>query len=148
MQAFISVPFKSEHGIMQVHGLAKFSSAGIVLEYESKIIGLISTGLKDANIPIEELLDVKFKKSFGKKGGKIEVRLKSFRRLAELPNQQGKIVLKVDGDDRDRARDAVERITKDIEEHARHAPPPHPPLESIFEDDTADLGSDGRKPER
>src|SRR6476469_1619989 len=89
MQTFISVPFKSEHGISQVHGLAKFSSAGIVLEYESKIIGLISTGLKDANIPIEELLDVKYRKSFGKKSGKIEIRLKSFRRLAELPNQQG-----------------------------------------------------------
>ena len=122
MQAFTSVPFKSEHGISQVHGLAKFSSAGIVLEYESKIIGLISTGLKDANIPIEELLDVKFKKSFGKKGGKVEIRLKSFRMLAELPNQQGKIVLKVDGDDRDRAREAVGRITKDIAEYATSWP--------------------------
>ena len=119
MQAFTSVPFKSEHGISQVHGLAKFSSAGIVLEYESKIIGLISTGLKDANIPIEELLDVKFKKSFGKKGGKVEIRLKSFRMLAELPNQQGKIVLKVDGEDRDRAREAVDRITKDIAEYGQ-----------------------------
>ena len=145
MQTFTSVPFKSEHGISQVHGLAKFSSAGIVLEYESKIIGLISTGLKDANIPVEELLDVKFKKSFGKKGGKIEIRLKSFRRLAELPNQQGKIVLKVGSDDRDRAREAAERLTKDIAEQARTAAPPHPPLESIFEDDTADLGSPGRK---
>jgi len=139
MQTFTSVPFKSEHGISQVHGVAKFSSAGIVLEYESKIIGLISTGLKDANIPIEELLDVKFKKSMVNRGGKIEIRLKSFRRLAELPNQQGKIVLKVNADDRDRAREAAERITKDIAEHARSAPPPHPPLESIFEDDTAEL---------
>jgi hypothetical protein len=145
MQAFISVPFKSEHGIMQVHGLAKFSSAGIVLEYESKIIGLISTGLKDANIPIEELLDVKFRKGMMKKGGKIEIRLKSFRRLAELPNQQGKIVLKLDADDRDRAREAVERLTKDIAAYANSAPPPHPPLESIFEDDSADL-HERRKP--
>jgi len=142
MQTFTSVPFKSEHGISQVHGVAKFSSAGIVMEYESKIIGLISTGLKDANIPIEELLDVRFKKSFGKKGGKVEIRLKSFRRLAELPNQQGKIVLKIESDDRDRAREAVERLTKDIAEHARNAPPPHPPLESIFEDDTAELPKD------
>jgi hypothetical protein len=142
MQTFTSLPFKSEHGISQVHGVAKFSSAGIVMEYESKIIGLISTGLKDANIPIEELLDVKFKKSFGKKGGKVEIRLKSFRRLAELPNQQGKIVLKIDGDDRDRAHEAVERLTKDIAEYGKNAPPPHPPLESIFEDDTAELSKD------
>jgi len=139
MQTFTSVPFKAESGISQVHGLAKFSSAGIVLEYESKIIGLISTGLKDANIPIEELLDVKFKKGVMGKGAKIEIRLKSFRRLAELPNQQGKIVLKLGADDRDRAREAAERITKDIAEFAKSAPPPHPPLESIFEDDTTDL---------
>jgi len=110
-----------------------------VLEYESKIIGLISTGLKDAQIPIDELLDIKFKKSFGKKGGKIEVRLKSMRRLAELPNQQGKIVLKIEADDRDRAKEAVDRLAKDIVDHAKNAPPPHPPLESIFEDDTAEL---------
>ncbi|MFL6375669.1 MAG: hypothetical protein ACJ73D_13460 [Pyrinomonadaceae bacterium] len=134
MQTFTSVPFKSEHGLMQVHGLAKFSSAGIVLEYESKIIGLISTGLKDANIPIEELLDVKFKKTVMNRSGKIEIRLKSFRRLAELPNQHGKIVLKIQPDDRDRAREAAERITKDMDEYARSAPPPHPPLESMFED--------------
>ena len=139
MQTFTSVPFKSEHGLSQVHGVAKFSSAGIVMEYESKIIGLISTGLKDANIPIEELLDVKFKKGVMGKGAKIEIRLKSFRRLAELPNQQGKIVLKLGADDRDRAREAAERITKDIAEFAKSAPPPHPPLESIFEDDTTDL---------
>jgi len=139
MQTFTSVPFKSEHGLSQVHGVAKFSSAGIVMEYESKIIGLISTGLKDANIPIEELLDVKFKKGVMGKGAKIEIRLKSFRRLAELPNQQGKIVLKLGADDRDRAREAAERINKDIAEFAKSAPPPHPPLESIFEDDTTDL---------
>jgi hypothetical protein len=74
-----------------------------------------------------------------KKGVKIEIRLKSFRRLAELPNQRGKILLKINGDDRERARDAVERLSKDIGEYAKNAPPPHPPLESIFEDDTAEL---------
>jgi len=147
MQTFTSVPFKSEHGLSQVHGVAKFSSAGIVMEYESKIIGLISTGLKDANIPIEELLDVKFKKGVMGKGAKIEIRLKSFRRLAELPNQQGKIVLKLGADDRDRAREAAERINKDIAEFAKSAPPPHPPLESIFEDDTTEL-NERRKPEQ
>lgn len=139
MQTFIGVPFKTEHGIKQVHGVAKFSAAGIVLEYESKIIGLISTGLKDAQIPMEELLDVRFRKGVMKRGAKIEVRLKSFRRLSELPNQQGKIVLKLDPDDWERARDAVARMTKDLAEYVCDQPPPHPRLESIFEDDTADL---------
>jgi hypothetical protein len=139
MQTFISVPFKSEHGLKQVHGVAKFSPAGIVLEYESKIIGLISTGLKDAQIPMEEIHDVKFRKGVMKRGAKIEIRLKSMRRLSELPNSEGKVALSVTKDDWDHARDAVERIQKDLAEHTASLPPPHPPLESIFEDDTAEL---------
>lgn len=144
MQAFTSVPFKaeSEHGLKQAHGIAKFSSAGIVLEYESKYIGLISTGLKDANIPLGELLDIKFKKTVMSRGAKIEIRLNSFRRLSELPNQEGKITLKIAPDDRERAREAVERITKDISHYAAAQPPPHPPLESIFEDDMSELPKD------
>src|SRR5436309_723219 len=138
MQSFISVPFSSEHGLKQVHGVAKFSPAGLVLEYESKFIGLISMGLKDANIAIEELLDVKFRKGVMKRGAKVEVRLKSMRRLAELPSKEGKLVLKVQADDWERAREAVDGITKDMTERSAALPPPHPPLQSIFED-TADL---------
>jgi len=43
---FTSVPFKAESGLTQVDGIAKFSSAGIVLEFESKFIGLIKSGVK------------------------------------------------------------------------------------------------------
>ena len=48
-QNFISVPFKAEsaHGLTNATGIAKFSGAGVVLEFESKIIGLISSGVKD-----------------------------------------------------------------------------------------------------
>lgn len=139
MQTFISIPFKAEHGLKQVHGVAKFSPAGIVLEYESKIIGLISTGLKDAQIPMDEIHDLKFRKGVMKRGAKIEVRLKSMRRLSELPNKEGKLVLNVTKDDWEQARDAVERLQKDLAEHMNSLPPPHPPLESIFEDETAEL---------
>ncbi|HEV7701807.1 MAG TPA: hypothetical protein VGO43_16365 [Pyrinomonadaceae bacterium] len=139
MQTFTSVPFKSEHGLSQVNGLAKFSPAGIVLEYESKILGLISKGLKDAQLPIADLLDVKFKKGVMKRGARIEIRMNSFARLAELPSQQGKILLKVETGDWELARDAVARLQKDMAEQRASLPPPHPPLESIFEDDTAEL---------
>ena len=52
MHNFISVPFKTEtsHGIAQVNGVAKFSPAGIVLEFEKKILGLISEGIKEARL--------------------------------------------------------------------------------------------------
>jgi hypothetical protein len=139
MQTFISVPFKTEHGLSQVHGLAKFSPAGIVLEYESKILGLISKGLRDAQLGIADLLDVKFKKGVMRRGAKIEIRMNSFARLADLPSQQGKIVLKIETGDWELARDAVARLQKDMAEQRASLPPPHPPLESIFEDDTAEL---------
>ena len=64
MQTFTSVPFKteSEHGLTQVNGVAKFSSAGVVLEFESKLFGLIGGGVKEVRLPKDEILDVKFKK--------------------------------------------------------------------------------------
>jgi hypothetical protein len=143
MQSFSSVPFKTESGISQINGVAKFSSAGIVLEFESKFFGLISSGIKEVRLPIAELLDVKFRKGVLKRGSKIEIRLKSFTKLTELPNKEGKVVLKLFADDFDRARDAVARIEKDIADHNASLPPPHPPLRSLFdesEDDTKELG--------
>ena len=92
--------------------------------------------------PIGELLDVKFKKGVMKRGSKIEIRLNSFTRLTELPSNEGKITLKIERDDFDRARDAVDRIERDMSEHKATLPPPHPPLRSLFdesEDDTRDL---------
>ena len=145
MQSFTSVPFKTESGISSVNGVAKFSPAGIVLEFESKWFGLISTGVKEARLPIGELLDVKFKKGVMKRGSKIEIRLNSFTRLTELPSNEGKITLKIERDDFDRAREAVERIEKDMVEHRTSPPPPPPPFRSLFdksEDDTQELGNE------
>ena len=143
MQSFINVPFKTESGLSQINGVAKFSPAGIVLEFESKLLGLISTGIKEARLPIGELHDVKFKKGVMKRGSRIEIRLNSFAKLTEAPNQEGKIVLKLFPDDFERARDAVARLEQDLVEHQASLPPPHPPLRSLFdesEDDTQELG--------
>ena len=71
MQSFISVPFKTESGLSQVNGVGKFSSAGVVLEFESKLFGILPGGVKEARIPIAEILDVKFKKGVLKRGAKI-----------------------------------------------------------------------------
>ena len=142
MQNFTSIPFKTETGLSQVNGVAKFSQAGIVLEFESKFLGLISTGVKEVRLAISELHDVKFKKGVMKRGAKIEIRLSSFAKLTEVPNQEGKIVLKIFPDDFDAARDAVARIEKDMAEQKASLPPPHPPLRSLFdeaEDDTKEL---------
>jgi hypothetical protein len=137
--SFTSVPFKAESGLSHVNGMAKFSSAGVVLEFESKLFGLISTGVKEVQLPIDELLDVKFKKGVIKRGAKIELRLKSFAKLAELPNKEGKIVLKLVPDDFERAREAVTRINKDMAETAASLPPTRTPVSFLFDESEEEL---------
>ncbi|QQS31694.1 MAG: hypothetical protein IPM50_08335 [Acidobacteriota bacterium] len=109
MENFISIPFKasSANGFRSYNGVAKFSDAGVVLEFESKILDLFPTGVRETRLPMAEILDVKFKKGFAGYGAKIEIRLKSLARLAELPNNDGKLVLKIVKADIERAKAAI-----------------------------------------
>jgi hypothetical protein len=140
MHGFTTVPFKteSEHGLTQVNGVAKFSGAGVVLEFEAKLFGLIGDGVKEVRLPIGEILDVKFKKGFFKIGAKIVIRMKSFMKLAQLPSTNGKLTLKLVRDDFDRGQSAVEQLQKEIYQHAESLPPPHTPIGELFMDDTED----------
>jgi len=142
MQNFVSIPFKTESGVSSVNGVAKFSSAGIVLEFESKLFGLISNGVKEVRLAVSEILDVKFKKGVFKRGAKIEIRTISFAKLAELPNKEGKLTLKLKTEDFDSARDAVARLQKNMAERIEALPPPAIPVSSLFdgsEDETQEL---------
>ena len=144
MHSFTSIPFKTEssHGLTSVNGVAKFSSAGIVLEFESKLFGLISNGVKEARLSTSDILDVKFKKGVFKRGAKIELRTKSFSTLTELPNSDGKVTLKIQSDDFERARDAVAKLQKDMTDEAASLPPYHTSVSSLFdgsEDETKKL---------
>src|SRR5688572_26659781 len=146
MQTFTSVPFKTEsaHGLSQVNGVAKFSSAGIVLEFESKLFGIIGGGVKEARLAKDEILDVKFRKGVVKRGAKIEIRTKTFTKLAELPNSEGKLTLRLVRDDFERGQSAVEQLQKDLSQHAESLPPPRTPVSQLFEeegeDETSQLG--------
>ena len=136
MQSFTSIPFKSEsaHGLTSVNGVAKFSSAGIVLEFESKLFGLISNGVKEARLSTADILDVKFKKGVFKRGAKIVIRTTTMAKLIELPNSEGKITLKIQSDDFERARDAVDALQKDMTEKADALPPMHTPVSVLFDE--------------
>jgi len=140
MQNFRSVPFKTEssHGLTQVNGVAKFSSAGVILEYESKLFGLIGSGVKEVRIAKEDILDVKFRKGVFKRGAKIEIRTKTLTKLAEVPNSDGKLTLKLVRDDFDRGRSAVEQLQKDLAEHAEALPHPPMSVSRLFEDESED----------
>ena len=139
---FISVPFKTESGLSQIDGIGKFSSAGVVLEFESKLFGIIKGGVKENRIALDEILDIKFRKGFFKRGAKIEIRLKSFTRLSEMPNSDGKITLKLNRDDFQRAEEAVLKLQKAMSERRESLPPTHTPVSRLFdesEDETKEL---------
>jgi hypothetical protein len=138
MQGFTSVPFKTEssHGLTTVNGVAKFSPAGIVIEYESKLLGLIARGVKEVRLPLAEILDIKFRKGLFKHGAKIEVRTRTLTKLAELPNTDGKLTLKLVRDDFDRGKEAVEQLQKDLAGHEESPPPPQTPVSQLFQDET------------
>lgn len=138
MQNFISVPFKTESGLSQIDGMGKFSPAGIVLEFESKFLGFIKSGVKENRIALDEIMDVRFRKGFLKLGTKIEIRLKSFQRLSELPSNEGKITLKIKREDFEIAREAVEKLNKAIAEHQANLPPAHTPVSVLFDESEAE----------
>lgn len=137
-QGFTSIPFKTEsaHGLTTVNGVAKFSPAGIVLEFESKLFGVIGGGVKEVRLPLADILDVKFRKGFFKIGTKIEVRTRTFSKLAELPNTDGKLILKLVRDDFERGKAAVEQLQRDLTGHEAELPPPQTPVSQLFQDET------------
>ncbi len=137
-QSFTSVPFKTEssHGLTTVNGVAKFSPAGIVLEFESKLFGIITRGVKEARLPLAEILDVKFRKGLFRRGAKIEIRTRTFTKLAELPNNDGKLTLKLVRDDFERAKEAVEHLQKDLASLQESLPPPQTPVSQLFQDES------------
>ena len=140
MHSFTSVPFKTEthHGLSSINGVAKFSSAGVVLEFESKLLGLIGAGVKEVQIRKEEILDVKFRKGIFKRGSKIEIRTKTMSKLAELPSSDGKLTLKLARDDFERGQEAIAQLQKDLIEHAASLPPTQTPVSSLFAEDAED----------
>lgn len=136
MNGFISVPFKIDDNFSQIAGIGKFSTAGIVLEYEGKIFGIIKSGVKESKISVDDILDIKFKKGMLKRSAKIEIRTKTFAKLAEVPNREGKITLRIERDDIERAEEAVAKLQKDLTEYEESLPPTRTPVSRLFDEDT------------
>jgi len=133
---FISVPFKIDDNFSQIAGVGKFSSAGIVLEYEGKIFGIIKSGVKESRIALNEIFDIKFRKGVFKRGARIEIRLKSFTKLSEMPNKDGKITLKINRDDHARAEEAVANLQRDLSSFQASLPDStSSPVSRLFEDE-------------
>jgi len=105
---FITIPFKIEGahgGFSVVNGMAKISRAGIVLEFEAKIFGMMKTGIKEVRVQLKEIEEAKLKKRLFK--STLEIWLNNFKTLNEIPNKDGRIILQISKDDRPRAEEAV-----------------------------------------
>jgi hypothetical protein len=148
-QSFTSIPFKTESGMSQVNGVAKFSSAGVVLEFESKLFGIIANGVKEVQIPVADILDIKFKKGVFKLGAKIQMRMKTFAKMSELPYKDGKLTLKLERGDFERGEQAVAKLQRDMSGHSDSLPPVHTPVSQLFgdesEEETRELTKDHNK---
>ena len=132
---YLTLPFKaeSENGISSVNGIAKFSAAGIVFEFEKKLLGLFGQGIMEMKLPIADILYIKYKRGVFRRSAKIEITPKSLSAVSELPRNKGKLILKIARDDMERAEGAVEKLTKAAEERA--VLPPQSPVSSLFNDD-------------
>jgi len=111
---FISVPFKAESGsgATEYNGIAKFSPAGIVFEFDSVLLGLIGGEIKEVQVALDEILDLRFRAGAYKFFARINLRLNNFTKLSELPNDGGKIKLKIKREDFELARKAVEQTLR------------------------------------
>jgi len=105
---FITIPFKIEGahgGFAVVNGMAKISRAGVVLEFEAKIFGMMKTGIKEVRVPLDEIEEILISRKFFRHA--LEIWLNNFRTLTEIPNKDGRIILHISKADRLRAIEAA-----------------------------------------
>ena len=108
---FITISFKIEGahgGFSVVNGMAKVSRAGIVLEFEAKIFGMMKTGIKEVRVRLNEIEEAKLKKRLFR--STLEIWLNNFKTLSEIPNKDGRIILQISKDDRARAVEAIKLL--------------------------------------
>ena len=140
---FVSIPFKasSSNGMTEYNGIAKFSPAGIVFEFDSVLLGLIGGKVKEVQVALNEIFDIKFRRGIYKIFAQIQIRLKNFTKLSQLPNYSGKVTLKIKREDYELAREAVAKLQKDLNEQGEFLLLEHSPVSRLFGDgeETKDL---------
>ncbi|MFV0389569.1 MAG: hypothetical protein ACK5NT_12535 [Pyrinomonadaceae bacterium] len=107
---FISCPFKIHKSISSIYGIAKFSGAGIVIEYREKYIDLIDGELKEIRIPRNEINAAYFRKGFFPFSGYISVSINNLSRALALLTDDGTLKLKVKRKDIALANLAIEAL--------------------------------------
>lgn len=137
---YISVPFKAEssNGLSEYTGIAKFSPAGIIFEFESKLFGLIGGEYQEVRVTLDEITGIRFRKGIFRFFATIRLRLKHFAKISALPHDGGKIKLKIKREDFELAREAVEQTLQYINRERADLPPAKTSVDELFETEKLD----------
>lgn len=147
---FTSVPFKAESssGFVECNGIAKFSEAGIVFEFESKFLGLFGGEVREVRVGLDEISDIRFRKGFFRFFSSIRLKLRHFSKMSKLPHEDGKIKLKIRREDFFVAREAVDRMLFHLGRLPGELPPAQTSVGELFDTerlDTNPLTEDERR---
>ena len=97
------VPFTLESGLSKVSGVVRERENDIVIEYQTRFIGLIRSDIQALHIPFEEIDEVFFTSSIF--GSKLRILLKTLRSTGDFPApKQGEFELKVARKNREQAK--------------------------------------------
>lgn len=115
---FISFMFSVpdvHHGFAAVDGIARASRYGLILEFETKYLGLLKSGVKEVGISISEIESVNLKEGWLRT--EIVVKARSLRTLTEIPgSHQGRVKLRVSRREKEIAKQVVSILMLHISE--------------------------------
>ena len=86
----------SHGGFGEVKGIARLEAAGIELQFSTRVLGVIKSGLRNLSIPLEALSAARYASGFLWLNPSIELRVRDLSLLSGMPDaEDGRIVLRV-----------------------------------------------------
>jgi len=103
-------------GISSVSGVVRDAEDELVIEYQSKILGLIPTDIKTIRIPFREIDEVFFSSSLFKT--RLRIILKTLRSISSFPTpKQGEIQLKIARKNRQQAKALASSVNLSVSKY-------------------------------
>ena len=98
-----TLPFTLDSGLSQISGVLREGPNELIIEYQSKLLGLIRSEIKVVRIPYQDIEDVSSSSNLFQT--QIRILLKTLRNIGDFPApKQGELVLAVDRKNRQQAR--------------------------------------------
>lgn len=118
--ALLPLPFsvaRVHAGLSEATGLARMTEAGLTLEYQVRLLGLIRFGIREITVPFGEIAAIQLKKNLLQT--RIVLQTRSLRTLGAMPGSRtGQLVLRVARRDRETAALLVSALRLHLSELA------------------------------